>query len=346
MNRPIRLWMIATALWALPAGTHAQEHAHEPAEGEGLFHISAEPSEGTLLIRVGPVALDAEAGHLRLPIETVELPVTGWLHGFDWDLEDGEGSPLPDDLLHHVNLIDPDRRELFTPVARRVMAAGRETPAQQMPRMVGYPIDPGTRLLVLVMLATPEEDLEEVYLNIRLSYTDSELAAGEPGTVYPFWIDVTWPAAARDFPVPPGKTVMTWEGSPAIDARIMALGAHLHDYASEIRLEDRTEGTVLWIKKPELDPNGRLIAVETDVLIGSGGIPLERSHTYRIVVEYDNPLDRPAPDAGMGAIGGIVLAESGAVFPALDPQNEDYVRDLKNTMESPSLMGHGHSNHD
>ncbi|MFV1987186.1 MAG: hypothetical protein ACC682_07880 [Gemmatimonadota bacterium] len=346
MIRTCRAVMLTVAPFLLvgPMVAVAQEPEHDaPADqmqASELFQVTANPDEGSIVIRVGPVALDASAGHVRLPIETVEIPVAGWLHGFDWNLEDGDGRPLPADLLHHVNLIDPDRRELFTPVARRIMAAGRETPGQQLPKMIGYPLESGTRLLVLVMLATPEEDLDEVYLNVRLSYTDLDLAAGEPRTMYPFWVDVTGPVGAKDFPLPPGRTVVAWEGSPAIDATIMALGGHLHDYGEEIRLEDVTEGSVLWSKRPEATADGHLTTMGTDVLIGSGGIKLVTSHTYRIVVEYENPLSEAAPEAGMGAIGGIVLAESGIVFPPLDPDDEDYRADLKNTMESPSLAGH------
>ncbi|WP_420636583.1 hypothetical protein [Candidatus Palauibacter sp.] len=102
-------------------------------------------------IVIGPVALPAAGPHLRPQVQLAELPLAGWLHGFSWDMRDRNGNPLPDRLLHHVNVIDPDNRELFSSVPRRVLAAGRETKSVRLPSVLGIPVASGARVLVSAM---------------------------------------------------------------------------------------------------------------------------------------------------------------------------------------------------
>ena len=56
---------------------------------------------------------------------------------------------------------------------------------------------------------------------------------------------------------------------------------------------------------------------------------------YRIEVEYDNPLDIPAPSGGMGEIGGIILVEKGIAWPRLESTDPLYAADLENTLTAP-----------
>lgn len=318
----------------------AQELPLPPERGlvRGVDH----PEERAFEIVVGPVRLPAKLEHLRLPVQIVELPLEGWIHGFSWKLEEAGGRPLPDELLHHVNLIDPDRRELFAPIARRVMAAGRETKAQAMPRLIGYPVQPGTRLLVASMFANPLPREVAAYLRVRLVYSRKGEGLIEPRAVYPFYLDVMGPVGQKDFPVPPGRTVRSWEFSPALDAWILGVGGHLHDYGVELRLEDATEGKVIWRAEPQTEGGTHVVSVPSSELWWQGGLKIQRSHRYRVVAVYDNTSGRMAPAGGMGAVGGVVLA--GADWPAVDRKDPAYVADLQGTMEAPHRQ-HGHGAH-
>src|SRR5690606_24675369 len=168
-------------------------------------------------------------------------------------ITDAAGNELPRDMLHHVNLIDPDQRDLFAPVARRVLAAGRETDPYTFPGIVGYPLADGTRFLVVAMFANNgPEDVDAAYLRVRLSYVPLR-GPVRPLAIFPFSLDVMGPVGEKSFPVPPGRTVQSWEGSPAVDARLLAIGGHAHDHATLLRLEDITDGTVLWEMEPVRD---------------------------------------------------------------------------------------------
>lgn len=340
------------------APTHARHGAADEAAGvqpdrppelpvgvDDLVKLVDHPAEGALEVVIGPVSLPAGGPHLRTPVQMATLPIEGWLHGYAWSVTDAEGRPLPDGLLHHVNFLDPDARELFAPIPRRMLSAGRETSRQEMPRLLGYPIDAGTRVLIAPMFANPTgTDHDEVYLRLRLLYTGADRGLVRPRDVYPFYLDAMGPVGPKHFAVPPGRTVVAWEGRPAIDGRILAIGGHLHDYGTRLRLVDVTGGEVLYEVEPRTDETGRVIGVPTARLWWKGGIRISTDRTYRIEVEYENPLDRPAPAGGMGVLGGIVLAGSEAEWPELDRHDVAYARDLRNTLEEPFRQG-GHGEH-
>ncbi|WP_419939385.1 hypothetical protein [Candidatus Palauibacter sp.] len=342
-----------------PATHAAQEHAHGASARAGEAHADdsappRQPAASPLIdvrvhaadrefeIVVGPVSLPAGGPHLRPPVQLAEVPVAGWMHGFSWQMKDREGNPLPERLLHHVNLIDPDNRELFSAVPRRVLAAGRETKSELLPGVLGYPLAPGTRVLVSAMFAPlPDASHDEAFLHIRLPYTPFE----DPGLIgpvdiYPFYLDVMGPVGEKEFPLPPGTHGMSWEGSPAVDGRILGIGGHLHDYGDWIRLEDVTAGKVIWETGPEVDGEGRTIGVPTSRLWWRGGVRIRKDHVYRISVQYSNPLEHPAPDGAMGAIGGIIAADE--EWPEFSREHPDYVQDLRNTLEKPNEAAHGH----
>lgn len=317
-----------------------------PMTGSEHLESVHRPEEGVYEIIVGPVDLEAGMPHLRLPVQVDTLPMDGWLRGFSWSLTGPDGEELPDELLHHVNLIDPDRRELFSPIARRVLAAGRETRTATLPASFGYPLEPGTRVLVSAMFANQTEtDYEDARLHVKLRYVKEGGRLVRPQAVYPFYLDVMGPVGPKSFPVPPGRTVESWSGSPAIDARIMGVGAHLHDYAEVIRLVDETTDEVVWEARPITGEDGEHVkAVPMDPLWRTGGEKLFADHTYRVEVVYENPTDRPAPDGGMGVVAGVVLAPEGTEWPGFDRSDPAYREDLLNTVRAPHEGGgHGHA---
>jgi hypothetical protein len=314
-----------------------------------LLRVERLAGETILEVIVGPVSLPQGTSHLRTPIQMIELGIEGWMHGFSWEMRDVDGNVLPERLLHHVNLIAPDSRELFSPIARRIMAAGRETKKEGVPGVLGYPLRPGNRVLVNAMFASlPDASYDEAYLHIQIPYTPADDPGFiRPRNVYPFYLDVMGPVGDKEFPLPPGTHGRTWEGTPAVSGRLLALGGHLHDYGDWIRLEDVTMGRVLWEGEPVKDESGAVSSIPVGKLWWRGGVKIEADHVYRISVQYTNPLEVPAPDAAMGAVGGVILADN-AEWPEFDREDPDYVQDLRNTLNKPNeshehgaMMGSG-----
>lgn len=341
----VRRWVALAAAASLgaPVVLAAQTTPPDLPRQSDFVRVEDHPDEGYLELIVGPASLPAHGPHVRLPIQLATLPIEGWVHGFEWEMRDAAGNPLPDRLLHHWNMVSPDERELFSPVPLRILAAGRETERIALPRLLGVPIEKGTRWLVISMFANPTDTpYEEAYLHVRVEYTRTEEARLKPSNVYPFYIDVMGPVGDKDFPLPPGRHTRSYETSPAADGRILAMGAHLHNYGEWIRFEDVTAGKVLWETPPAVDETGEVVGVPRGNFLWRGGLRVYKDHVYRLSVGYMNPLEEPAPDGAMGALGGIVVTDPSA-WPELDRYDEAYAQDLRNMLEKPNeAHGHGH----
>src|SRR5437667_3469767 len=93
------------------------------------------------------------AGMVRLPVFQAVMPVSGSISHFHMEVVDPSGRRLPQAMLHHFNLSDPERRELFLPIGLHIMAASKETPAATVPRLLfGLPLERGQRLIASGML--------------------------------------------------------------------------------------------------------------------------------------------------------------------------------------------------
>jgi hypothetical protein len=313
---------------AIPASTANALLERVPSD---LVRVRQNSAEQTVSITLGPVQLKA-GGSLRVPIQMVALPVSGWLQGYEWSVRGAKGERLSADLLHHINLIDPDRRELFAPIARRVVASGRETGPQKLPRILGYPVAPNTRFLMVTMLHNgTAADVPEAYVNVELRYTQRQRF--RPIGVAPFYLDVMGPVGDRDFPVPPGHSTKVWEGTPALDVRVLGIGGHVHEFARALQLQNAATGRVLWQADLKPDREGRL-EVPTNYLLWKGGLKLKSGTPYRVSIDYFNPARAPAAQGGMGVIGGIVSANF-EHWPALDPNHPTYIEDLRNVLTAP-----------
>ena len=307
-----------------------------PTGRDELIRIADRPDERIIEYVIGPVELEAGTSPLRTPIQMAGMPIDGWLHGFDISMRDADGNRIPMETLHHVNFIDPDQRELFSPVARRLLAAGRETARQRQPGLFGYPVQPGDRFLIAAMFSNPTEaDYPEAYLHVAFDYSLEGEKLIEPRNIYPFNLDVMGHAGVKQFVVPPGRSKRAWQGIPAVAGRILAIGGHVNDFARRLRLVDVTNGTVVWEVRPVLDRAGHLEEVPRKEMWWWLGKHIYPDRVYRIEAEYDNPLDGPAPDGGMGKIGGVILVEKGIAWPMLEPTDPKYAADLENTLTAP-----------
>jgi hypothetical protein len=301
--------------------------------------VTIEDLGGEFLIEVGPVDLpavaDADHGHHGIfpPVETVAVPAHGYLYGFDYEVVDGQGNQLPTAIVHHFNLIDPDHRELFLPISQRMMAAGKETGAQSMPWLLfGYPVYVGQRIVVSAMLHNPTgAEHRGVSLRIRLRY----VGVGRPWPlfeVYPFQLDVAFPAGDKSFDLPPGRSSQSYEASPAMEGRMMVIGSHLHENATNIQFEDVTTGELIWEGFP-VEDEGELVAVTIGRLYRKGGVKVFPDRTYRVTVFYDNPTEEAIADGGMGVVAGVFMPSRGGAWPRVDVGDPLYALDRQHYLQ-------------
>ena len=94
---------------------------------------------GELVIELPAVEVPAQ-GMIRTAVHRVEVPFEVVLHRYRVEVANEAGELLPADRLHHFNLTDPDRRELFAPLPLHLLAASKETGLPTVPRfLLGMP---------------------------------------------------------------------------------------------------------------------------------------------------------------------------------------------------------------
>ncbi len=325
-----------------------------------VLPVGSEPQPpGSSVVRytveLTPVDLEPHADHHETPQPPaleVALPVGGMVKGFRVEVVDATGAPVPAGVLHHVQVFDPSRRDLFNPWMLRVVGAGGETGGGSVPWPFGYPVAEGDTLLVAAMLHNPTASAW-TGVTVRVSLEFSR--GGPPGrrSVYPFFHHVTDPDSSSSYDLPPGRSEQSWEITPGIDGRILGLGGHLHRYGVEIRLEDMSRNRVLWTGTAILDEEGHVISVSRGTFALRGGIPLRSDRRYRVVAVHDNPTGRTLVGEGMGTLGGVILPARGTAWPQPDRSDPRYLADLEAQRSvgghhGPGAMGpgaHGHHGH-
>ena len=282
-----------------------------------------------VILELPPVDLPAGALHDAIPQPpplATTLPRSGWIRGFTLSIEDAGGRPVPQVVIHHVKLLTPDRRDLFSPAMRHLLAAGSETQPLMLPALFGYRVEAGDSVLLSGMVHNPTDtSWKGVRIRLHVQYTaDQEWP--EPVHVLPFFMHVTEPGMPSHYDLPPGPSQRSWDLRPAIPGRILGVGGHIHRYGTRLRIEDVTSGDVIWDATVKRDANGNVVDVPRSYFILRTGVPIHPDRVYRVTAYYDNPTNDTLREGGMGAVAGIFLPDGDAAYPAIDRTDPVYLR--------------------
>jgi hypothetical protein len=81
--------------------------------------------------------------------------------------------------------------------------------------------------------------------------------------------------------------------------------------------------------KAQRGPDGKLIKVGRKLFGVSGkGLRLKKNHRYRVVAEYDNPTGERRVNGAMASMVGLFVPDHLKDWPAIDPGDPTYQRDL------------------
>ncbi len=281
---------------------------------------------------------------MKTPLIPVVWPVDGGLRGFKLGVFSGDGTPLPRDLIHHLNTLNFDRRELLYPVPARIIAIGSETPDIKVPNSHQVILERGDSLGWYIMWHNDTgRDIEDVYVELVLPYGELEEGRAPVTTMY---LDANLTVGNEtSFDVPPGRSEKSYDFELPTGGRLLAAGGHLHDYGVEVRLEDVEAGRVLFRLESDMDAEGRVSSVEQKIFrrffkLFDASLELKPNHTYRIVGVYDNPTGETIPMGGMAQIGALFRPDDPDLWPVNDPSDPAYQLDLSGLPES--LADHLH----
>src|SRR6266550_759420 len=356
---PRRLFVVVAAL-RLAASVYAAsaDPVPPPASSDDWSRlerttITKNPERDELVLELP--AVDLPAGTVVDQAASVgAFPVNGSIYALHAELVDETGRHLPAGLLHHMNVMDPSERELFLPISRRILASGMETGEIRFPWLLfGARVRAGERILANAMIHNPTA---VSYRGVRVRLVLSYIPERRPWplfSVLPWQLDVGFPVGDKSFDLPPGHSERSYEGSPAVDGKLVVIGGHMHEYGRTIEFWDATTGKMLWHGEPAPAAPGEPGAVPIAKLYSIGGLGLRitPTHRYRVRVIYENPTDRTIPDGGMGVVGGLFIPDRSAVWPATNPADSLYQKDLRHfigPVGKPAVsmpMSHMHMGH-
>jgi hypothetical protein len=197
------------------------------------------------------------------------------------------------------------------------------------------------------------EDLQGVHLKLIMLWTPKNQNP-QPVNALPIYMDVNLTVGGHNtFDVPPGKSSKAYEFTLPVGGRLLAVGGHMHDYGSRVRLVDAETGKVLTQVTAERDAKGKLVKMSRKLFGVSGsGLRLKAKHRYRVVGEYDNPTGKLRVKGAMASMVGLFVPDDMTRWPVADPQDPTYQRDLASledrgapggSMEgNPQMEGHHH----
>ncbi len=339
MTVPALRPLLVAALQLWPPAVSALPHAT----------VTIDRDAQLLIIELPPTDLPASStGQMTMvnpPICQAVIPMDVSLFSVRAEVVDSQGVPLPKVFLHHFNLTDPGRRDLFLPTSLHLMAASKETPAVRLPQLIlGLPVARERPLIVTAMLSNPTS---RTYHGVRVRWVFGFRPLGSIFPIlrtYPWVMDAQFPTGDRvfgrpAFDLPPGRSVFAWDSRPAIPGYIVGIGGHVHDYAVRLEFLDVTAGTVLWHAVPVRDSLGHVLSMPVQRFYNWRriGIHVDPRHTYRVAVTYENPTADTIQQAAMGSIAGLFVPELGARWPGVDTTNAVYQRDLSDALTADDM---------
>jgi hypothetical protein len=266
-------------------------------------------------------------------------PADVWMRSFALQLFDRDHHRLNQPTtMHHMELLNFDRRQVLYPMVERVFGMGEETSSAKTPKSIGLPLDAGTDMGLYVMWNNhTDHNLEGVTFQLTIGYSPRNLAP-RPTIVLPFKADVNvHPGAGDAFDLPPGGGTRAALFTMEVSGRLIAVGGHLHDFGKELRLEDVSSGRVLARAKALRKADGEVTGVSHGLYgIFGRGPHLIAGRQYRLVAVYQgSPTD--SIKGAMGLMGGIFAPDDYRKWPKLDRTNPDYLIDLHPPVPQPSM---------
>jgi hypothetical protein len=316
---------------ALPAA--AAETDTVPA----ALAVSIDSSHHRVVITAGPFELPDMSAHMDhsmshdTPVLRFAWPVEGWFRGFDIEVLDSTGAPLPRRLMHHLIMINYDRRQLIYPAAERLWGAGVETGGARLPKTIGVPLDPANSLgLYIAWHNDTGNELTGVRLRMTMDWTPRNQLP-RPLDVLPVYFDVNLTVGgANEFDIPPGRSEKAFEFTVPTEGRLLGVSGHMHQYGREVRLEDAENGRVLTRVAALQRPNGSIRRMERHLFgVAGAGLKLKARHRYRVIATYENPTSDTLIKGAMGSLVGIYAPSDLSRWPTVEPSDTTFQRDLR-----------------
>src|SRR3989441_1098681 len=237
---------LAASVYAASADPVSPPASSDDWSGLERTTITKNPERDELVLELP--AVDLPAGTVVDQAASVgEFPVNGSIYALHAELVDEHGQRLSNDLLHHMNVMNPSERELFLPISRRILASGRETGEIRFPWLLfGAPMRAGEHILANAMVHNPTA---VNYHGVRVRLVLSYVPGHRPWpffSVIPWQLDFAFPVGGKSFDLPPGRSERSYEGSPAVDGKIIIIGGDMAERGESGGVSGVANGGMVW----------------------------------------------------------------------------------------------------
>ena len=298
------IWL-AVLSWGTPvAAQHHHHHAQPPNSSEAKLEFRDNRDARVLTVRLGPIGLSPSTEHMSPPVAPISVPFDAWYVAYEPRVVDADGKPRPGQLLHHVELLNIDRRNFICPrQPERLFAAGSELSDWPQLSGVGYRVTKGQRIVVAAMFHNPtDQEVSNAYLEVRIRYALPD--AARLTNVYPTWFLVSH-CGPTVYDLPPGRHVKSSELAVVYSGKLLGVGGHIHDYGRQLRLDNATRNEHIATLDINVDADGRLRSIP--VIVFPQGYRINAGETVKVTAVYDNPTGRAMLKAAMGIVVGYFL---------------------------------------
>ena len=252
------------------------------------------------VLRLGPLRIRGAHAPMAGPFitQSIDFPKDVVLRSASVVLLGPDGKPDPDQtLLCHVTLADSDASHMpgKTP---HVLTLDLGTRRLDLPDGYGVRLAANRRYLVNAMLASndPAVDREETFL-ITLDVAEAA-AAGAPRAVAAHTVGLRAQDAGQDgvtgdfdWLVPPGRHEYSRTVPQPETETVRALSAHLHRYASSVRIAEAGTGKKVFEGAVERGADGTLL--RAPVWNAAAPLVLKAGTRYVWTAVYDNTGREP-----------------------------------------------------
>jgi hypothetical protein len=313
---------LAVLSWGtLVAAQHHHHQAQPPNSSEAKVEFRDNREARILTLRLGPITLAPRTEHMNPPVPLISVPFDAWYIGYEPRVVSDDREPGPRHVLHHVELLNIDRRNFICPrQAERMFAAGSELSDWPQLPGVGYRVAKGQRIAVAAMLHNAtDQQVSNAYLELRIRYALPD--AARLTNMYPAWFLVSH-CGPTIYDLPPGRNVKSSELTVGYSGKLLGIGGHIHDHGRQLRLNNVTRGEHIGTLNTDVDADGRLRSIP--VVVFPEGYRINAGEAVKVTAVYENSTGRALPNAAMGIVVGYFLPDDDRELAALtrDPASE------------------------
>jgi hypothetical protein len=309
------------------------QHSHGGFMQEGMHHAVArgikieqqvDSASHTITLREGPMTLPARTGHMKMPQPPDlfwSIPIDGWLLAYAPRLVDARGNAVPGTVLHHTAFWNTNRADFLCPnKEEHIFGAGSEmTNWVEIPGY-GYRVQKGDKIRIETMVHNPTDtSYEQVYLEVKIPYAEASsdsAATSAVKSVYPAWMDVR-SCGNSGYDLKAGKNENSGSVTVKYNGILLGVGGHMHDYATQITLEDATRKEKVVTLDAKLDEKGQLLSIPVVTFLDRGGYKFAAGDRLKITASYDNTTGKALPAGAMGIVVGYFVPADDSMMAAL-----------------------------